>query len=266
MRSPSSCLGALESIAELLNSGGGRTAAVAAATRRSTAQYPADIHRSSSTILHSYRHHHHGNHGHHGHHGHHGRRQLGPSLQQTRNFRTGPQTRDAGAGAGAGADAAVVESSGGIGVFDTLQGGLEGMHSMLGAAGMPFGGTLIASTVLLRFALTMPPTIYQHQVLARYTRLQPTIKQWSSAIQHKVGRMRCRHQKSVRQQTCERSMLPHREVARGCFVPPFYRDEAIHQCPRADYQSLSSVGRAFVKSLSVRPSPVCRCHPLNSGR
>lgn len=61
------------------------------------------------------------------------------------------------------------------------------MHVVIGGAtGMPFAGTIIVSTVLLRFLLTLPPTIYQHQVLARYTRLQPTIKQWTSAIQHKV--------------------------------------------------------------------------------
>lgn len=43
--------------------------------------------------------------------------------------------------------------------------GLESMHVVIGGAtGMPFAGTIIVSTVLLRFLLTLPPTIYQHQV------------------------------------------------------------------------------------------------------
>jgi hypothetical protein len=68
-------------------------------------------------------------------------------------------------------------------ILGGCQAGIEAVH---GTLGLPWAGTIIATTVTFRLLMTLPPTIWQHRLLARFELLRPTIMQWRDAIMHKT--------------------------------------------------------------------------------
>ncbi|KNE64886.1 hypothetical protein AMAG_10219 [Allomyces macrogynus ATCC 38327] len=60
---------------------------------------------------------------------------------------------------------------------------LEAAHRTLSAG---WGAAIIATTVLLRSAITLPLAIYQHQTALKMVQLRPLLRAWERAIAHQV--------------------------------------------------------------------------------
>lgn len=65
---------------------------------------------------------------------------------------------------------------------------LQGIHEF---SHLPWWAVILYSTAVLRTLITLPLAVHQNKVLARMELLQPTIKEYSEAIKHRVvGRCR----------------------------------------------------------------------------
>ncbi|KAJ3353256.1 Cytochrome c oxidase assembly protein cox18, mitochondrial [Allomyces javanicus] len=60
---------------------------------------------------------------------------------------------------------------------------LDAAHRTLGGG---WGAAIIATTVLLRSALTLPLALYQHQTALKMVQLRPLLRAWERAIAHQV--------------------------------------------------------------------------------
>jgi inner membrane protein COX18 len=62
----------------------------------------------------------------------------------------------------------------------------ESILNTMHGAGLPWWGTIVTSTLLLRTSLTLPIAIYQQRSLGRMLQLAPMVQSWQTTLNSKI--------------------------------------------------------------------------------